>query len=50
MIGFSLMLVDTQARWYLKATKGGYLCAMYNTLLVIHLDKVCHIVVEVVEH
>ena len=50
MIGFSLLLVDAQAKWYLKVAESGYLCTMYNTLLVIHLDKVCHIVVEVVEH
>ena len=30
MIGFSLLLVDTQARWYLKAAEGGYVRAMYN--------------------
>ena len=33
MIEFALLLIDTQARWYLKAAEGGYVRAMYNASL-----------------
>lgn len=33
MIGFALLLVYAQAKWYLKAAEGGYVRAMYNASL-----------------